>query len=139
MRIRLIGLSNREHRQFRLPHKVHGLQYGSQANRARQTLSQILFDLREKLGAGALAGEADNAQEVLAAALVVYPRSRPLRSLYYIASALSALEKGEVMLATSQLETALAHHEQCVEASAMLEHMRKHGQSDLEALKRLFK
>ena len=48
----------------------------------------------------------------------VYPRSRPLRSLYYVASALAALTKGEVMLATSQLETALAHHEQCVEAGA---------------------
>jgi hypothetical protein len=34
-------------------------------------------------------GDADNAQEVLAAALVVYPRSRPLRSLYYVASAMA--------------------------------------------------
>ena len=42
-------------------------------------------------------------------------------------AALAALEKGEVMLATSQLETALAHHEQCIEAAQILEHVRKHG------------
>ena len=83
-------------------------------------------------------GDADNAQEVLAAALCVYPRSRPLRSLYYVASALTALEKGEVMLATSQLETALAHHEDCVEAAMILEHVRKHGASDTEDVWKLF-
>jgi hypothetical protein len=70
-------------------------------------------------------GDADNAQEVLAAALCVYPRSRPLRSLYYVAAAISALGKGEVMLATSQLETALAHHEHCTEAAAILELLRR--------------
>jgi len=70
-------------------------------------------------------GDAANAQEVLAAALCVYPRSRPLRSLYYVASAISALGKGEVMLATSQLETALAHHEHCTEAAAILELLRR--------------
>jgi hypothetical protein len=70
-------------------------------------------------------GDAANAQEVLAAALCVYPRSRPLRSLYYVASAISALTKGEVMLATSQLETALAHHEHCTEAAAILELLRR--------------
>ncbi len=72
-------------------------------------------------------GDADNAQEVLAAALCVYPRSRPLRSLYYVASAISAIGKGEVMLATSQLETALAHHEDCIEAAAILELLRRPG------------
>jgi len=70
-------------------------------------------------------GDAANAQEVLAAALCVYPRSRPLRSLYYVASAISALGKGEIMLATSQLETALAHHEDCAEAAAILELLRR--------------
>lgn len=72
-------------------------------------------------------GDPDNAQEVLAAALCVYPRSRPLRSLYYVASAISALGKGEVMLATSQLETALAHHEDCIEAAAILDLLRRPG------------
>ncbi len=84
-------------------------------------------------------GDAVNAQEVLAAALCVYPRSRPLRSLYYVASACAALEKGEVMLATSQLETALAHHEQCAEAAAILEHVRAHGGSQLLTVRSLFR
>jgi hypothetical protein len=81
------------------------------------------FELRARAMLGD--GDADNAQEVLAAALCVYPRSRPLRSLYYVASAISALSKGERMLATSQLETALAHHEQCVEAAAILDLLRR--------------
>jgi DnaJ-domain-containing protein 1 len=84
-------------------------------------------------------GDAANAQEVLAAALCVYPRSRPLRSLYYVASALSALQKGELMLATSQLETALAHHESCSEAAALLEHVRKHGDANIDDTRRLFR
>ena len=70
-------------------------------------------------------GDANTAREVLAAALVVYPRSKPLRSLYYVA--------------TAQLETALAHHEQCAEASKMLEHIRNHGGGDADAMKRLFR
>ncbi|HEU0029143.1 MAG TPA: J domain-containing protein [Kofleriaceae bacterium] len=84
-------------------------------------------------------GDADNAQEVLAAALCVYPRSRPLRSLYYVASAMVALQKGEVMLATSQLETALAHHDQCTEAAAILEHVKKHGGDRLDETRGLFR
>jgi len=85
-------------------------------------------------------GDADNAQEVLAAALCVYPRSRPLRSLYYVASAISALGKGEVMLATSQLETALAHHEQCTEAAAILDLLRRpSGPVIGDEMKRLFR
>ena len=83
-------------------------------------------------------GDANAAQEVLAAALCVYPRSRPLRSLYYVAAALAALEKGEVMHATSQLETALAHHEACVEAAQILEHVRRSGASDTEPVWKLF-
>ena len=84
-------------------------------------------------------GDAGTAREVLAAALVVYPRSRPLRSLYYVASALAALADGEVMLAQSQLETALAHHEQCVEAAQILDHVRKHGAPTAELTRRLFR
>ncbi len=84
-------------------------------------------------------GDADTAQEVLAAALVVYPRSRPLRSLYYVASAVAALGKGEVMLATSQLETALAHYEGCNEAARILELVKKHGESDRDAVLRVFR
>jgi hypothetical protein len=84
-------------------------------------------------------GDADHAQEVLAAALCVYPRSRPLRSLYYVASALAALMKGERMLATSQLETALAHYEHCVEAAQILEYMRRHAHADHIELRRFFR
>jgi hypothetical protein len=83
-------------------------------------------------------GDAHTAREVLAAALVVYPRSRPLRSLYYVATALAALQNGELMLATAQLETALAHHEQCIEASKMLDHIRAGG-GDVDAMRSLFR
>jgi hypothetical protein len=85
-----------------------------------------------------LQGDPDTAQEVLAAALVVYPRSKPLRSLYYVASAVSALGKGEVMLATSQLEAALAHHEGCTEAQRLLDHVKRHGETDSESIKAVF-
>ncbi len=84
-------------------------------------------------------GDADTAQEVLAAALCVYPRSRPLRSLYYVSVAIAALGKGEVMLATSQLETALAHYEQCTEAAEILEVLRKKGDTDSDSIRRLFR
>jgi hypothetical protein len=84
-------------------------------------------------------GDANAAREVLAAALVVYPRSKPLRSLYYVATALAAVQEGQLMLATAQLETALAHHEQCVEASKMLDHLRRHGGGDLDSMKRFFR
>src|SRR4030095_9978879 len=84
-------------------------------------------------------GDSTTAREVLAAALVVYPRSKPLRSLYYVATALAALQDGELMLATAQLETALAHHEQCVEAAKMLDHLKRHGSGDLDSMRRLFR
>jgi len=84
-------------------------------------------------------GDANAAREVLAAALVIYPRSKSLRSLYYVATALVALADGELMLATSQLEAALAHHEQCVEAAQMLDHVRKDGNTNVDELRRLFR
>ncbi|MBS1124295.1 MAG: heat shock protein DnaJ domain protein [Deltaproteobacteria bacterium] len=95
------------------------------------------FELRARAMLGD--GDSNNAQEVLAAALCVYPRSRALRSLYYVASAIGALEKGEVMLATSQLETALAHNEQCSDAVVLLEHIRKHGDSNPDQVRSLFR
>ncbi len=84
-------------------------------------------------------GDANAAREVLAAALVIYPRSKPLRSLYYVATALSALQDGELMLATSQLESALAHYEQAIEAQRLLDHLRKHGKADTAVVQRLFR
>ena len=83
-------------------------------------------------------GDADNAREVLAAALVVFPRSRSLRALYLVATALVAVLRGEVMLAISQLETALAHHDQSVEATMLLEHVKKHGADRPEQMRRVF-
>lgn len=84
-------------------------------------------------------GDPATAREVLAAALVVYPRSKPLRSLYYVATALAALQDGEVMLATSQLETALAHHAECTEATRLLDHVKKHGNVDTATMTRVFR
>jgi hypothetical protein len=101
---------------------------------ASRTGESFEAQARELLGAG----DAGGAREVLATALVVYPRSRPLRSLYYVASALTALAAGQVVLATSQLETALAHHEGCVEASLLLDQIHRNGGTDYEALRRIF-
>ncbi len=84
-------------------------------------------------------GDSSHAQEVLAAALCVYPRSRTLRSLYYVAASITALQGGEVMLATSQLETALAHFDQCREASQILEHIRRNGAQRLDELRGVFR
>ena len=94
------------------------------------------FEVRARAMLGQ--GDANTAREVLAAALVVYPRSKSLRSLYYVATALVALQDGEIMLATAQLETALAHHEQCIEAAQMLDHIKKHGRTNTDAMRRLF-
>jgi DnaJ-domain-containing protein 1 len=91
--------------------------------------------------ARAMLGEGDSthAQEVLAAALCVYPRSRTLRSLYYVAASITALQGGEIMLATSQLETALAHHDQCREAAQILDHIRRNGGQRVDELGRFFR
>ena len=83
-------------------------------------------------------GDNAAAKEMLAGALCVYPRSRPLRSLYYVSSALTALDAGQLMLATSQLEAALAHDEQCVEAAAILDQLRRDGRAEHDAVRRLF-
>ncbi|MFN0246178.1 MAG: hypothetical protein ACKV2T_04675 [Kofleriaceae bacterium] len=109
---------------------------GDAAGSGPQVHGGDAFEIRAR--AMLVQGEADNAQEVLAAALVVYPRSRPLRSLYYVASAVSALEKGEVMLATSQLETALAHYDQCVEASRILDYLKRSNGHDRDVIRSLF-
>ena len=76
---------------------------------------------------------------MLAEALVAHPRSRPLRSLYYVASALAALDDGQLMLATSQLETALSQDEACAEAKAVLARVRADQASDREPVMRLFR
>lgn len=82
-------------------------------------------------------GATHEARELLAGALVIYPHSKPLRSLYHVSSALIAVHDGEVMRATSQLETALAQHEHCYEAARLLEYIRAHGAADPADLRRL--
>ena len=84
------------------------------------------------------AGDHAAAKEVLAAALHVYPRNRALRALYHVATALEALDAGQVMLATSQLEAALAHDERCAEAQSALDELRKGDAADPPSLRRLF-
>ncbi len=84
------------------------------------------------------AGDHGAAKEILAAALHVYPRNRALRALYHVATALEALDAGQVMLATSQLEAALAHDEQCVEAASALDELRKGDGAGAPSLRRLF-
>ena len=85
-------------------------------------------------------GANEVAQELLAAALVSYPRSRTLRSLYYVASALVALDGNQRMRATSQLEAALAHADGDGRgvATAILEQLANNAAPDLVAIKRLF-
>lgn len=77
------------------------------------------------------------ALELLAGALVVYPHSRPLRSLFHVASALIAAAEGELKRATAQLETALVQHEHCDEAVRMLDYIRTHNTADSADLARL--
>lgn len=84
------------------------------------------------------AGDHAAAKEVLAAALHVYPRNRALRALYHVATALEALDAGQVMLATSQLEAALAHDERCGEAQSALDELRKGETVSAPSLRRLF-
>jgi hypothetical protein len=82
------------------------------------------------------AGDATGAKEVLAAALHVYPKNRGLRALYHVATAVEALANGQLMLATSQLEAAVAHDEHCQVAVRALEEVRRG--SDATAVRRLF-
>jgi len=85
------------------------------------------------------AGEHGAAKEVLAAALHLYPKNRRLRALYHVATALEALDAGQAMLATSQLEAALTHDERCREAATALEELRRGAGADAELGKRLFR
>jgi hypothetical protein len=55
-----------------------------------------------------------------------------------VAAAFAALQEGEVMLATSQLETALSHFDECLEASKLLDHVRRHGAANLDELGPIF-
>jgi hypothetical protein len=79
------------------------------------------------------------AREVLAAVVQVHPRHRRVRALYHLATALEALALGKTMLATSQLETALAHDRDLREASEALDELRKHHGRRPGLFRRLFR
>jgi hypothetical protein len=96
-------------------------------------------DAFEKQARSRLAvGDHAAAREILAAALHVYPRSQPLRALYHVASAMDALDGGQSMLATSQLEAALVQDPECREAAAALDALRGRN-PDGGLLRRLFR
>jgi hypothetical protein len=96
-------------------------------------------DAFEKQARARLAiGDHAAAREILAAALHVYPRSQPLRALYHVASAMGALDGGQSMLATSQLEAALVQDPECREAAAALDALRGRN-PDGGLLRRLFR
>jgi hypothetical protein len=96
-------------------------------------------DAFEKQARARLAvGDHAAAREILAAALHVYPRSQPLRALYHVASAMDALDGGQSMLATSQLEAALVQDPECREAAAALDALRGRN-PDGGLLRRLFR
>ena len=93
----------------------------------------------ERQARGKLAeGDHAGAREILAAALHVYPRNQALRALYHVASAMDALDGGQAMLATSQLEAALTQDPECKEAAAGLEALRGRD-PDGGVLRRLFR
>jgi hypothetical protein len=84
-------------------------------------------------------GDHAAAREVLAAALHVYPRNRSLRALYHVASAMDALDNGQIVTATAQLEAALAHDGNCTEAAAALDELRRTHSASGGLLRRLFR
>jgi len=84
-------------------------------------------------------GDHAAAREILSAALHVYPRSGTLRALYHVASAMDALDGGQSLLATSQLEAALVQDPGCCEAAVALDALRqREGDGDGDVLRRLF-
>jgi hypothetical protein len=72
-----------------------------------------------------VAGDHNAAREVLAAALYVYPRNQVLRALYHVASAMEALDGGQVEHAAAQLEAALSADPGSREARSALEDLRR--------------
>ena len=68
-----------------------------QGSRLMSLLNRPVILLVNGIGMGLFAAEQVQsvaaAKEMLATALCVYPRSRPLRSLYYVASALTSLPR----------------------------------------------
>ncbi|HTM20599.1 MAG TPA: J domain-containing protein [Kofleriaceae bacterium] len=85
-------------------------------------------------------GAARPAAERLAAALRDDPRNRKLRALYHVANGRVLLEHGDVLQATAQLQAALAHDRDCIEARTALEAIQQGGaRKDGGLFKRWFK
>ena len=83
-------------------------------------------------------GAATEARELLATALTAHPRSRALRGLYHLTSAVIALNAGQPMLAVSQLELAAGHDDDLGHAAALLRLVRD-GVPDAEAVRQVFR
>lgn len=66
----------------------------------------------------------ESAKEVLASGLHNDPRDRQLRALYHVVSGLAAADAGQMVMATSQFEAALAHDRDCQEAASALDLLR---------------
>ncbi|MEZ4365796.1 MAG: hypothetical protein R2939_05850 [Kofleriaceae bacterium] len=83
-------------------------------------------------------GRAGEARELLATALCVYPRSKPLRGLYHVATAVVALADAQPALAIAQLEAALGQDAERGEAGALLELVRA-GAPSPAAVRKVFR
>jgi hypothetical protein len=83
-------------------------------------------------------GRAAEAREQLAAALTAHPRSRTLRALYHLTSAVIAIAHGQHMLAQAQLETAIGHEDELGHAAALL-HLVRAGKPDPDEIRRIFR
>lgn len=82
-------------------------------------------------------GNIEAAQEHLAGALLAFPRSRPLRVLYYVCGALRAFANGEKEFARSQLEAALSHDRENPIVVSLMERVRA-GTFDGKGLRKIF-
>lgn len=83
-------------------------------------------------------GRAAEAREQLAAALTSHPRSKALRALYHLTSAVIAIAHGQLMLAQAQLETAIGHEDELGHAAALL-HLVRAGRPDPDEIRRIFR
>lgn len=84
-------------------------------------------------------GDHDLAREMLAKALRAAPRNRTLRALYHVAAGRRLIAHDDAVRAVAQLEAALAHDSECVEAKATLAELQGGHSKKGGLFKRLFK
>lgn len=82
-------------------------------------------------------GQTNDACGLLSEALVMYPYSKRLRSLFHVASALASVDAGEMVRATTELEAAMVHHKDSEEATRLLDYLRTHDNAQAEDLRGL--